>query len=110
MGGAEQGDDIGERGDAFAGEFWVFPGADVEGLQLCERAGGDAKARPAGSDAAGVRVVEQDKAAVTGEADVNLDSGGAGGKGEADGGEGIFGGAGGGAAMGDDFHRGKAGV
>ena len=105
VGRAEQGDDLGEFGDAFAGEFQVFPGADFEGLQLRERAGGGAKARLARSDAAGVGVVEDGEAAVAGEAHVNLDPGGAGGEGETDGGERVFGGAGGGSAMRDDFHR-----
>lgn len=63
-----------------------------------------------GGRAAGVGVVDDGEVTVAREADIDFDACGAKGEGEADGGEGVFRGAGGGAAMGDDFHRRAAGV
>jgi hypothetical protein len=67
---------VGHAGDALAGEFWAFPGADVELLQLGPREIGDALLAAlggcGGQDALEVVVVEGDDETVFGSSEIGL--------------------------------------
>ena len=70
--GRDGGEDLREGGDAGAGEFLVFPTADVEGLQLGEGGLGDDEVFA--GNFFGVFVVDADDVAVFGELEVAFDA------------------------------------
>ena len=94
------GEHLREGGDAGAGEFFILPTADVEGLQFGEGGLGDDEFFAC--EFFGVFVVEADDVAVFGELEVALDGVGSSLPCEFESGEGVLGGVGGGSAMGND--------
>jgi len=98
-------DDFGEAGNFFTRPTGVFPLTGVELAQFGERLIDDFGVPSGGSFGGGV--VDDDDLIVLGEVDIDFDGVGVLFPGEVGGGDGIFGGLGGGAAMGNDLDGGE---